>query len=124
MTPPTMAGWNLALRFGLELTAIAGFAAAGWKWVPGPTRWIAMIVIPIAVMILWVVFNVPGDPSRSGEAPVTVPGVTRLGLELTVLVGGAVALAWAANTPAGLVAVALVVVHYAASTPRIGWLLA
>ena len=31
MTAPSMAGWNLGLRFGLELAALAGFGVAAWK---------------------------------------------------------------------------------------------
>ncbi len=122
MNPPSMAGWNLALRFGLELAALAGIAVLAWRIAPGALRWVAVVAAPAVAMTLWTVFNVPGDPSRSGEAPVTVPGAVRLVLELTILVGGAAAIALAASRTTGVVVFALIVVHYAASITRIEWL--
>ena len=68
-------------------------------------------------------FNVPGDPSRSGEAPIVVSGAFRLGLELAVLLGGAAALALRGPRVVGIAAAALVVLHYATTTGRVGWLL-
>jgi hypothetical protein len=41
-----------------------------------------MILIPLLAATAWGVFNVKGDPSRSGKAPVPVPGIVRLLLEL------------------------------------------
>jgi hypothetical protein len=74
-------------------------------------------------MLLWGVFNVPNDPSRSGKAPVQVPGVIRLALEL-LLLGSAVwalydvELAWPS-----LIMGVLLIFHYAISYDRIRWLL-
>ena len=78
VNPPTMAAWNLGLRFGLELAALAGFGIAAWRLADGAWRWAAAIGVPLAAAVFWGVFNVPGDPSRSGEAPVVVPGVVPL----------------------------------------------
>ena len=64
----------------------------------------------------------PDDPSRSGAAPVPVPGNVRLVLEVTILVVGAVALIAAGERVAGITMLALLVVHYAASAGRVGWL--
>jgi len=85
--------WQLAIRFGLEvgaLVAIGRFAAAV---VQGPWSTAAAIGCPAAVALLWVTFAVRGDPSRSGRAPVPIPGVLRLALELLVFGLGAAALA-------------------------------
>jgi hypothetical protein len=73
--------------------------------------------------VLWGVFAVPGDRSRSGDAPVPVPGILRLLLEL-LLFGFA---AWCLYD-AGLVLLAnifgiVVLVHYIISYDRIIWLL-
>ena len=122
MTPPTMAGWNLALRFGLELGAVAGLGLAAWKLAPGATRWVAVIAAPIAAAAIWGVFNVIDDPSRSGAAPVEVGGWVRLAIELAILGGGAAAIAFAARRDIGIVFALLVAFHYAASTSRIEWL--
>jgi hypothetical protein len=122
MTPPEMAGWNLTLRFGLELTALAGLAAAAWSLTSGPTRGIAVVTVPVAAAVVWGVFNVLDDPSRSGAAPVEVPGWTRLALELLVLGGGTIAIAVAGRPDVALGLAVLIVVHYVASWSRVAWL--
>ncbi|HZL05228.1 MAG TPA: DUF2568 domain-containing protein [Coriobacteriia bacterium] len=122
MTPPTMAGWNLALRFLLELAALTGLAAAAWKLGSGPGRWIAAVVVPVAAGVVWAVFNVLDDPSRSGAAPVEVDGVVRLAIELAILGGGAAAVAFAARPKLGMMFALAIVGHYLVSWDRIEWL--
>ena len=117
------AWWNLGLRFLLELAALAGLSVAGWRLAPVPWNWLAVIALPVIGAALWGVFNVPGDPSRSGAAPVPVPGFVRLAVEFLVLSGGAAALVAAGFRTAGVVLAVLVVVHYALSWDRIAWLL-
>lgn len=123
MTPPTMAGWNLALRFGLELGALAGLAVAAWQLSSGATRWVAVAVVPVLAAVVWGVFNVLDDPSRSGAAPVEVSGWTRLAIELLILGGGAAALAMASRPSVAAVFATLIVLQYAASWSRIEWLI-
>lgn len=123
MNPPRMAGWNLALRFALELAALAALGAAAWTVAPGFWRWIAVGAVPLLAAAAWGTFNVVDDPSRSGEAPVEVAGAIRLTIELAILAAGVVALVVAGRRePAGLIAV-LVVFHYVMSWSRIQWLL-
>lgn len=122
MTPPAMAAWNLTLRFGLELGALAGLGLAASKLASGPIRWAAVALVPITVGAVWGVFNVLHDPSRSGAAPIEVNGWTRLTIELVILGGGAIALALAGRRDIGLVFALLVAFHYATSTSRIEWL--
>lgn len=122
MTPPTMAGWNLALRFGLELAALTGLGLAAWKLSSGPARWAAVTLVPIAAAVIWGVFNVLDDPSRSGSAPIEVTGWTRLAIELVILAGGAAAVAVAGRPNVSVVFTLLIVAHYAASTSRLEWL--
>mgnify|MGYP003344327643 CR=1 FL=1 len=123
MTTPTMAPWNLGLRFGLELAALAGFGIAAWRLTDGVWRWPAVIGVPLAAAVVWGVFNVPGDPSRSGEAPIAVPGAVRLAIELTTLGGGAAAFILSGPRPVGITLAVTVVFHYAMSIDRIDWLL-
>lgn len=123
MTPPAMAGWNLALRFGLELAAIGGLAAWAWRSNDSAARWLAVIALPAAAITVWAAFNVPGDPSRSGRAPVEVAGWLRLAIELAILGAGAAALAVGGPLWLGLGVGALTVGHYFASTARLSWLL-
>lgn len=122
-TPPTMAGWNLALRFGLELAALGGLALAAWNLVPGPIRVPATVIVPVAAAVVWAVFNVIGDPSRSGAAPVEVPGPARLAIELAILGVGAVAFALAGWPNIGIAIAGAIAAHYAVSWPRVLWLL-
>lgn len=122
MTPPTMAAWNLALRFSLELAALAGLAAAAWKLGSGPARWIAVVLVPLTAAIIWAVFNVLNDPSRSGAAPVEVNGLARLALEFAILGGGAAAVAFAARPELGIVFGLAILGHYLVSLDRIEWL--
>jgi hypothetical protein len=117
-----MAGWNLALRFGLELAALAGFGLAAWKLTSGPLRWAAVIVVPLTAAVIWGVFNVVDDPSRSGQAPVEVNGWTRLAIELLILGGGAAAFALAGRSEIAIVFAVLIAVHYATSMSRLQWL--
>ena len=114
---------NLALRFFLEITALAGFGVLAWSLSEGWWRYLAVVVVLGILMTLWGVFTVPGDPSRSGGAPVPVSGLLRLVLELTILLGGGCAFYFSGYTRFGFLIVFLVLVHYALSGDRIAWLL-
>lgn len=68
-------------------------------------------------------FAVLNDPSRSGRAPVPVPGVVRLVLELVILFGGAAGFYGAGYTTTGIIVALLIAISYAFSMDRLGWLL-
>lgn len=122
MTPPSMAGWNLGLRFGLELGALAGLGLAAWKLSSSPVRWAAVLAVPITAAVIWGVFNVVDDPSRSGAAPIEVNGWIRLAIEVLILGGGAAAVAVAGRRDIGIVFAVLIAAHYATSWSRLEWL--
>lgn len=117
------AWWNLGLRFALELAAVAAFGIAGWRLTHPPWNWAAAIALPLIATALWVTFAVPDDPSRSGAAPVPVPGLVRLALEFVVLLGGALVLALSGSPGAGIALAVLTALHYALSAERIIWLI-
>ncbi len=71
---------------------------------------------------LWGTFAVPNDPSRSGRAPVPVPGIVRLVLELVILFGGAAGFYVAGQSTAGVIIAVLIAISYAFSLDRLGWL--
>ena len=73
---------NLAVRFLLEMAALISLGVWGWKVGDSWTRYILAIGIPLILAVGWGTFAVPDDPSRSGSAPVPVPGIIRLLLEL------------------------------------------
>lgn len=115
---------NLAFRFLLELSALASLGTLGWVRFDGPARWLAMLGLPLLFAALWGTFAVPDDPSRSGSAPVAVPGMVRLGLELALFAAAAAAL-HVAGFPRLAVGIGMAVaVHYGLSYDRIAWLLA
>lgn len=122
-TPPAVAPWNLALRFLLEIAAAGSLAWWGWEATESWARYALAPAAPLAAMAIWGLFNVPGDPSRSGSAPVPVPGWLRLLIELAVFGAGATALALAWLAWAGLAFGALVVLQNATSWKRLAWLL-
>ncbi|MFD3429036.1 YrdB family protein [Nocardia fluminea] len=113
----------LAVRFLLELIAITSFGVFGWRAFDSPWRYLLVVVLPVAAAVLWGTFAVPDDPSRSGGAPVPVPGPVRLGVEFGVLFGGAAAL-WGAGLPRwALVSAAVLVGYHLLAYDRVRWLL-
>ena len=74
--------------------------------------------------MLWGTFAVPDDPSRSGAAPVPVPGVVRLALELVIFGVATWALFATGLSAMGWILGLVVIVHYVISYDRIIWLIA
>jgi hypothetical protein len=118
-----MRPWNLALRLGLEIGALIGLGVAAWNQTGEAFRWVAVAAAPLVGVALWVTFNVLGDPSRSGEAPVEVRGWVRLAVELFVLGAGWVGYGVAGFPVVGATFAALTVLHYVVARPRVRWLL-
>jgi hypothetical protein len=114
---------NLILRFLLELVALAGFATLAWGRTEGIWRFAAAVAVIVLIGAIWATFAVPDDPSRSGNAPVPIPGGLRLILEFAILLGGAWAFHLAGHSWVGLSIVTFVVVHYSLWIDRIVWLL-
>lgn len=110
---------NLALRFLLELAALAAYIFWGWTAHEGAQRYLLGIGLPLLAAVVWGAFRVPNDP---GKAPVPVPGPVRLALEVAFFAGAVGLLATVRPTPA-LVLGALVVLHYLVSYDRVLWLL-
>ena len=95
---------NLAVRFLLELAALAALAWWGYRTGGGPLAKVGIAAgIPLAAAVVWGAFVAP-------KAAVPVPGAARLLLQIAVFAAAAVALARLGHrTPAavfGLVAVA------------------
>ena len=97
---------NLALKFLLELAAIAAFAYWGTTVGSGATAVVAAIAAPVAMIVVWAVFAAPTARRRLRLA-------ARAPLELGVFGLDAAALA-TAGQPALAVALAAVVVANAA----------
>ena len=114
---------NLALRFILEILALISMGYWGWSQHSGISRFLWMIGLPLIAAILWGTFAVPNDPSRSGKAPVPVPGILRLLLEIAVFALGVWCLISAGLPIPGVILGVVVVLHYISSYDRVIWLL-
>ena len=114
---------NLAVRFLLELTALFSMGIWGWRYGEGWVRLVLAALIPILAGVLWGTFAVPDDPSRSGTAPIAVPGLVRLTIEAAVFGLGVWAMNNAGFTRSSWVFGIIVVFHYAVSYDRIMWLI-
>lgn len=114
---------NLALRFMLELAALVSMGMWGWRMGDGWVRFVFAGAIPLVAAAVWGTFAVPEDASRSGSAPIAVPGLARLVLELAILGFGVWTLGQAGFSRSSWVLGAIVVAHYAVSYERITWLL-
>lgn len=95
----------------------------GWKQSDSWLHYLLALGIPIILAIVWATFTVPGDPSRSGEAPIVTPGIIRLLIELGVFAFATWALYDLGYLKASLAFGIIVVLHYAISYERIAWLL-
>lgn len=114
---------NLAVRFVLEIGALLALGGWGWNQSDGILKYVLALGLPILVAAVWGTFAVPGDPSRSGKAPVRVPGLVRLLIELAFFSGAAWALfSIGAVTPGWIFAI-VALIHYALSYDRIQWLI-
>ncbi len=111
---------NLAVRFLLELSILAALGYWGWTEHQGMWRVLWGVGLPLVAAALWGTFRVPGDP---GDAPVPVPGVVRLALELALFAAAVTLLAAAGRDTLAVVFGGAVVLHYAVSYDRIVWLL-
>lgn len=84
---------NLALKFFLELVAVAGAALGGWH----PAGWWGVLLAPTAFVLAWGLLASPKDPYR-------LPTPVRIPFEFVMLSGAFGAYGWAGH---GLAAVAL-----------------
>jgi len=111
---------NLALRFVLEMAALAALGYWGWTQHSGFARWGWTLALVIGAAFLWGTFRVPDDP---GAAPVAVPGIVRLLLEAAFFGAAVALLALAGRQQWAIVLGVVLVLHYAVSYDRIQWLL-
>lgn len=112
---------KLLLAFLLEIAMLIFLGYWGFQTHTGILAWLLGLGLPIGAAVLWGVFRVDNAP---GKAPVAVPGVVRLLLELVLLIGAGV-LFWAAGQPTGaLIYLVLVAISYLTMRNRVRWLIA
>ncbi len=114
---------NLGVRFLMELGGLAAVGAWGWQQGDGLWRLVWAIGLPLVVAVVWSVFAVPHDPSRSGKAPIPIPGLLRLILELVIFAFATWSLYTVGVTTLSAIFGTLTIIHYLLSYDRIGWLI-
>ena len=114
---------NLAIRFLLELSALVSMGVWGWRQSESWFRFLLALSVPIVAAVVWGTFAVPNDPSRSGAAPVAVPGILRLGIELAFFIFATWALYDLGFTRLSWTLGIIVALHYITSYDRILWLI-
>ena len=114
---------NLVLRFLLEIAALVAIGYWGFSQHTGIWRFVLGLGGPLVAAVLWATCAAPSDPSRSGKAPVPVPGVVRLLLELAFFGLAAWALYDAGKPILALVLAGVTTAHYALSYDRVIWLI-
>lgn len=114
---------NLIIRFLLEITALVSAGMWAWNKNQGWTGLILAFTLPVILAVIWGVFTVPDDPSRSGKAPIVTPGIIRLIIELSIFAFATWAFFDIELIITGLVFGIVVLVHYLVSYDRVKWLL-
>lgn len=114
---------NLGLRFLLEIIALAAVGMWGWKQSDSWFRFLLVIGIPLLLAVIWGIFAVPDDPSRSGNAPIVTPGLIRLLIELSIFAFATWCLYDLGHLKSSILLGIVIAVHYAISYDRIAWLL-
>jgi hypothetical protein len=111
---PTLRAANLALKFLLELGAMAAFAYWGASTGDGAVPFVLAIVAPVGTVALWAVFAAPRSERR-------LPLAARVPFELGVFALAVLALLAAGSPVAAIVYAALVVVNAALMTVFHQW---
>lgn len=110
-------------RFVLEIVALVFI---GWYGSNLATGWLSFFLATgfvFAAMLLWGIFNVPGDPSRSGKAPVVISGATRLAIEASIFLFATYAIYTVLGFWFALLFLVALLTHYIQTKNRIQWLL-
>jgi hypothetical protein len=114
---------NQALRFLLELTAIVVFGAWGHSLNESGTRFVLALLFPLLFALLWGIFAVRGDPSRSGKTIVRTPGIIRLLMELLLFGAATWMLFNLGKDRLGWILGSVTLLHYIVSYDRLAWLI-
>lgn len=114
---------NHAIRFLLELAAIFTFGYWGFHQTESGARILLAIGLPLLFALLWGVFAVRNDPSRSGKTVVQTPGLIRLILELGLFTAATWMLLDLEWTITAYIFAGIVIIHYVLSYKRIRWML-
>ena len=105
------------------MTALFAAAFWGWKKHEGWLGIFLAIFLPVLIAVVWGVFAVPNDPSRSGKTVIITPGWIRFILELSIFGFGVWAFYNLGYIMVACTFLAFIIAHYFFSFDRIKWLL-
>lgn len=114
---------NLGLRFILEMAVLFVTATWGWSQYEGWLKYFLAIGLPLLFAVIWGVFAVPDDPSRSGKTVVVTPGWIRLIIEFTFFGFGVWAFFVMGYHVVSIFFIIVVTGHYFISFERVKWLI-
>ncbi len=114
---------NLGLRFSLEIAGLIISGMWGWNQIDGWLSYLLAIGIPTTLAAIWGIFAVPNDPSRSSKAPVAIPGIIRLIIELGIFAFAIWALYDMGYYKVSLFFGIIITLHYFISYDRVIWLM-
>jgi len=115
--------FNSALRLVIEVAAVLTFGIWGYHLSDTWIRFIWAILLPLGFALLWGVFAVRDDPSRSGKTVVQTPGWIRLILEVALFIAAAWMLYDLGYTILLWIFAVAVFIHHLISYNRINWLI-
>lgn len=114
---------NLTIRFLLEIIALISIGTWGWNKTDGFYRYILAIGLPVLIAVIWGIFAVPNDPSRSGQTVVVTSGIIRLGIEFSIFAIATLAIFNIGQQKISYAFALIVIIHYVVSYDRVLWLL-
>jgi hypothetical protein len=106
---------NLAIRFLLEIVMLVVLGCWGWHLTEIWTRYITGACLPLIAAVLWGVFRVPNDPK---PAPIAIPGILRLLMELGLFGLSAWVLYDLGYSKSAAIMAIIVILHYLVSFDR------
>ena len=114
---------NHIFRFILEVLLLLIVGKWGFGLSEGWTKYFVASGLPLALAIIWGVFAVPGDPSRSGKTVIVTRGWIRLIMELSMFGFAGWCFLDLELYNSGAVFIFSVALHYVFDYSRVKWLL-
>jgi hypothetical protein len=106
---------NLVVRFALEIAMLISLGYWGWHLSGTWIKYIEAVGLPVTAAILWGVFRIQNDPK---PAPVEIPGILRLVLELGLFAFATWALYDLGFIRLSMIMAVMVILHYLVSYDR------
>lgn len=104
------------------MAALASLAIWGYTNFSPSINIFTAILAPLLFALIWGIFAVRGDPSRSGKTVISTPGPVRFFIELFLFVLSILALYYSGYPILSFAFASFFVLHYLLSFERIQWL--